>query len=167
MSPTGQNFLNEKPSMKIRPTRSDDIPDLQHVVDGTELFPSDLLPDMVSGFLREGESHDVWLTCELEGKAEGFCYAVPEKLTDGTWNMLAIAVHPLQQGLGIGAAIVKHLENTLRERGQRVLIADTSGTPEFEQTRQFYRKNGYLEEARIRDFWTDGSDKVVFWKRLV
>jgi ribosomal protein S18 acetylase RimI-like enzyme len=152
--------------MNIRPTRSDDIPALQLVADGTELFPGELLPDMVSGFLGEGESHDVWLTCELAGKAEGFCYAVPEKLTDGTWNMLAIAVHPSQQGKGIGAAIVKHLEAALSERGQRVLIVDTSGTPEFRQTREFYRKNGYVEEARIRDFWAAGSDKVVFWKRL-
>jgi ribosomal protein S18 acetylase RimI-like enzyme len=61
---------------------------------------------------------------------------------------------------------VRHLEGELLARGQRLLIADTSGTPEFGQTREFYRKNGYTEEARIRDFWAAGNDKVVFWKRL-
>lgn len=67
---------------------------------------------------------------------------------------------------GCGGAIAKHLEAELKERGQRILIADTSGTDEFAQTREFYRKNGYAEEARIRDFWAAGDDKVVFWKSL-
>jgi energy-coupling factor transporter ATP-binding protein EcfA2 len=47
-----------------------------------------------------------------------------------------------------------------------LLLADTSGTAAFSRTRAFYREIGYLEEARIRDFWADGDDKVVFSKRL-
>lgn len=152
--------------MKIRPSTSSDIASLAKVADATDLFPGEMLHEMMRGFLSDGGSNDVWLTCELAGEAAGFCFAVPEKLTDGTWNMLAIAVHPESQGKGAGRAIVGHLEASLLARGQRVLIADTSGTPEFEQTRAFYRKNGYLEEARIRDFWAAGNDKVVFWKQL-
>ena len=153
--------------MKIRPTKHDDIAALQEVLDGTELFPSEILPDMVSGFLSEDENPDIWLTCEANGKAVGFCYAVPEELAEGAWNMLAIAVLPAQQGSGYGGAIAKHLEAELKEHGQRILIADTSGVDEFAQTRAFYLKNGYAEEARIRDFWDAGDDKIVFWKSLV
>lgn len=152
--------------MSIRPTKFEDIPALKIVLDETRLFPSDMLPDLVSGFIAEEKGQDFWLTCEVAGEAVGFCYAAAEELTDGTWNMLAIAVHPSEQGKGHGRAIVKHLEATLHEQGHRVLIADTSGKDEFEQTREFYRKNGYSEEARIRDFWTAGDDKVVFWKLL-
>lgn len=152
--------------MKIRPTESDDVPDLKLVLDATGLFPSEMLPDMLGGFLSEESSEDLWLTCVAEGKAIGFCYVVPETLTDGTWNMLAIAVLPSQQGSGVGAAIVRQLEAGLRERGQRLLIVETSGKDEFAPTRAFYRKNGYREEARIRDFWAAGDDKIVFWKSL-
>lgn len=152
--------------MKIRPTKQGDIVALQEVLKGTELFPSEMLPDMVSGYLTDDESTDIWLTCEAKGKAIGFCYAVPEELAEGAWNMLAIAVLPTQQGGGCGGAIAKHLEAELRERGQRILIADTSGANEFARTREFYRKNGYTEEARIRDFWATGDDKIVFWKSL-
>ena len=152
--------------MQIRLTTAEDISDLQHVLDGTELFPSEMLPDMLHNFLHSNESTDLWLTCETEGEAVGFCYAVPEELTDGTWNMLAIAVLPTKQGCGAGGALVNELENMLKKRQKRVLIADTSGTEEFAQTRAFYRKNGYTEEARIRDFWAKGDDKVVFWKSL-
>lgn len=152
--------------MKIRPTQHDDIAALQQVLDATALFPSELLPDMVGGFLADRESPDIWLTCEADGRPVGFCYAVPEQLADGAWNMLAIAVSPSVQGAGYGGAIVAHLEAALNARGERIVIADTSGTDDFAQTRAFYRKNGYSEEARIRDFWADGDDKVVFWKSL-
>lgn len=144
----------------------EDLAALKLVLDETDLFPSEMLPDMVSGFLAGESSEDVWLTYERDGKAIGFCYAVPEKLTDGTWNMLAIAVLPSMQGKGVGGALVEELEAYLKERHHRVLIADTSGAEGFEQTRDFYRKRGYSEEARIRDFWAAGDDKVVFWKEL-
>jgi N-acetylglutamate synthase-like GNAT family acetyltransferase len=121
---------------------------------------------MIGSFLHAEQCDEVWLTCEEAGDVIGFCYAAPEKLTEGTWNMLAIAVHPDSQGKGAGSAIVQYLEAALREGSQRILIADTSGTEEFAQTRTFYRKNGYMEEARIRDFWAVDNDKVVFWKSI-
>lgn len=152
--------------MKIRPLKSDDIVDLQTVLVETELFPSDMLPNMVSAFLSGDESADIWLTCEADGKAVGLCNAVPEAFAEGAWNMRAIAVLPALQRGGFGAAIVRQLEEALKERRQRILIVDTSGTDEFAPTREFYRKNGYAEEARIRDFWATGDDKVTFWKSL-
>ena len=152
--------------MMVRPTRRDDIAALQAVVDASELFPGEMLPDMASGFLSDDESPDIWLTCVADGDAVGFCYAVPEKLTDGAWNMLAIAVLPARQGGGCGSAIVRRLEANLTERGQRILMADTSGSDASAPARAFYRRNGYVEEARIRDFWAVGDDKIVFWKSL-
>jgi ribosomal protein S18 acetylase RimI-like enzyme len=152
--------------LNIRPTKFEDIPALKVVLEGTELFPSEMLPGMVSGFLNDPESTEIWLTSESEGEVIGFCYAVPEKLADGTWNMLAIAVLPAKQGKGAGNDIVKHLENYLKDKGHRILIAETSGTNQFVPTRAFYKKCGYSEEARIRDFWAAGDDKIVFWKAL-
>ncbi len=152
--------------MKIRQSKTEDIPALIDVLDATGLFPSNLLPDMVQGFLSGEPRADIWLTCEAKGEAIGFCYAVPEDMTEGTWNMLAIAVHPDKQGEGAGAALVRALEQDLRDRGHRILIVDTSGTVEFDRTRAFYRRQAYTEEARIRDFWAAGDDKVIFWKSL-
>lgn len=153
-------------SVKIRPTKREDIAALREVLDHTRLFPAGMLPDMMAGHLSEEKSEEVWLTCEIYGRAVGFCYAVPEELTEGTWNMLAIAVLPREQGNGCGGAIIRRLEAELTERGQRILIVDTSGKDAFARTREFYRKNGYTQEARIRDFWAPGDDKIVFWKSL-
>ena len=45
-------------------------------------------------------------------------------------------------------------------------LVETSGLPEFERARAFYRKCGYEEEARIREFYNAGEDKIVFRKAL-
>ena len=149
----------------IKTTLDEDTAGLQAVLDATGLFPSEMLPDMVAPALA-GETQAFWLTCYHDGEAVGFCYTVPEDLTDGTWNMLALAVRPDLQGKRLGAALVKAAEDHLRTRQQRLLIVETSGTDTFARTRAFYARNGYQEEARIRDFWTQGDDKVIFRKAL-
>lgn len=152
--------------MKVRPTTHGDIASLQEVLDATELFPSEALPEMASGISSGDDSADLWLTCEVHSRAIGFCYAAAEPMTDGAWNMHALAVLPSLHGKGYGGAIVARLEAELRRRNQRILIADTSGAKAFARTRNFYRKSGYREVARIPDFWAAGDDKIVFWKPL-
>ncbi|WP_424974400.1 GNAT family N-acetyltransferase [Dinoroseobacter sp. S124A] len=76
--------------------------------------------------------------------------------------MLALAVRPDLQGKRLGAALAHAVEQHLKEKGQRVLIVDTSGTEDFALTRKFYAQNGYEDGARIRDFWAEGDDKVIF-----
>ncbi len=82
------------------------------------------------------------------------------------WKLYFLGVQPGQQGRGIGRALVAHVEEELREQGERVLIIETSGVDDYEATRTFYRSRGYDEEARIREFYGPGDDKVVFWKAL-
>ena len=106
------------------------------------------------------------MTCHVDGVAVGLCFAEHEKLTDRTWNMLALVVLPDLQGKNVGTALVQAMEDHLRSKGQRILVVDTSGKDEFALTRKFYVKNYYEEEARIRDFWAKGDDKVTYRKAL-
>lgn len=152
-------------SFKIAPTVQADVPALQTVLDLTELFPSALLPELLAQS-RDGGERAIWVTCHHGGSAIGFCYAVPEPMTEGTWNLRALALHPDFQREGGGKAVVRDLESQLTAAAQRVLIVDTSGAPTFQAARQFYLQAGFIEEARIRDFWAAGDDKVTYWKKL-
>ncbi|GFE65769.1 GNAT family N-acetyltransferase [Litoreibacter roseus] len=149
----------------IRPVEQRDIPGLRAILDETELFPSGLLEDMLQGFLG-GTVADLWFTYVEDDQPLAFGFCEPERMTDGTWNLLAIAVLPNRHGQGIGAQMMGYLENQLSQKGARVLIVETMGTPEFKLTRQFYKKTGYVEEACIREFYEAGADKIVFWKHL-
>jgi ribosomal protein S18 acetylase RimI-like enzyme len=108
----------------------------------------------------------VWLTVQVLGTPAAVAYAAPERMTSGTWNMLLIAVDPARQRGGIGSVLARAVENQLAARGERLLLVETSGLPAYEQARAFYRKLGYREEARIRDFYQSGEDKIVFRKAL-
>ncbi len=62
-----------------------------------------------------------------------------------------------------------NVEQTLRQKGEqfaRTLIVETSSLDKYHQAREFYRKHGYHEVARIPEFYGVGDDKVVFWKAL-
>ena len=47
-----------------------------------------------------------------------------------------------------------------------MVLIETLATPEFADTRSFYERNGYEEEARIRDYYAAGETKVVYRKVL-
>ena len=151
---------------QIRKVEKTDIPDLKKVLDSSELFPSYLLDDMISDYLNNEKSTDIWFTTIDQGKPISIGYCAPERLTEGTYNLYAIAVHKNQQGNGIGKSMMQYLENELRKSGNRILIVETSGKPEFELTREFYIKCDYIKQAVIPEFYEEGDDKVVFWKKL-
>ena len=149
----------------IRLARQDDTSAIKQIAADTELFPPDMLDDMIAGYLEQTTA-DIGFVAEQDGQAVAFGFCEPERMTEGTWNLLAIGVHPRKQGTGIGSEMMRDLEGRLRDQGQRILIVETMGTDEFNQTRQFYLKNGYAKEATIREFYEPGGDKVVFWKKL-
>lgn len=146
------------------PTQAD-LPDLKRVVAEAELFPVDMLDEMIMPFLHDPGHPDQWLVCEgPDGRTIGFAYFRPEPLTKGTWNLLAIGFLTDQRGRGYGTRLLAAVEEALK--AERILIVETSGLEDFEATRRFYVQCGYRLEATIRDYWAAGDDKVIFRKRL-
>lgn len=129
------------------------------------MFPSEMLADMAAPFFAQDYDNHRWLVFDHDG-VNGVAYCVPEPLTEGTWNLLLIAVDRLAHGEGIGTALMRYVETQLAAQGVRMLLVETSGLPEFERTRGFYDMLGYEREARIRDYYADGDDKIVFRKAL-
>ena len=150
----------------IREVRKNDLAALKDVIDSSELFPSYLLDDMIHDYLNDQASEDIWLTATNGGIPIGVMYCAPEKLTEGTYNLYAMAIHKDYQGQGIGTEMIKYLENLLRQAGHRLLLVETSSLPVYTLTRRFYRKCTFEEEAVIRDFYREDEHKVIFWKKI-
>lgn len=146
----------------IRPLRRDDLAAVQTVIAAVDLFPVEMLPEMAAPWL-DGQTEALWLVTD-DGK--GLAYAAPEQLTEGTWNLLLLAVDPDRQGKGLGRLLVATVEQTLRGSGVRLLLVETSGVPGFAGQRRFYTRLGFRREARIRDYYQTGDDKVIFTKTL-
>jgi ribosomal protein S18 acetylase RimI-like enzyme len=154
----------------IRAATTDDRTAVRTIAIATGLFDAESWPD-VQGIMDDSiagnlEDHH-WIVLEDDAhRVVGAAYYAPEPFSHQMWNMYFLGVLPGHQGDGTGAALVAHVEDVLRARGERVLIIETSGVASFEATRGFYRKQGYDEEARIREFYGPGDDKIVFWKAL-
>ncbi len=153
----------------IRPIMPEDTGELIHLAKEIGLFSPDELEELrqmlADSLSEEGETHPFWITDDDDGLV-GLAYCEPERMTSGTWNLQLIGVHPTHQKQGHGGKLLRFVEETLAGRGARILLVETLGTPNFEHVRAFYRKNGYDEEARIREFYAEGADKVVFRKVL-
>ena len=153
-------------SDNIRAINKGDLEELKTVIETSGLFPPDLLEGMMSDFFDNPETQDIWLTKIINEKSVAIAYCAPERLTSGTYNLYLIAVHKDLQGNGIGSELMNYIETLLKSNGNRILLVETSGLPEFEMTRKFYDNCDYNREAVIRDFYNEGEDKLVFWKKL-
>jgi ribosomal protein S18 acetylase RimI-like enzyme len=151
----------------IRNTIAADAEALISIVEGSGQFDADGIAH-VKGTLEHylsGESEAIWLTAD-DTEPVGVAYCAPEAMTDGTWNLLMLWTRKDRGGQGHGKALVEKVAFDAIARGARLLIVETSGLPDFEPARAFYAKCGFKQEARIRNFFAAGDDKLVYTKPL-
>lgn len=151
---------------KIRAVTQSDIEGLKKVVDSSELFPSEYLDEMISDYFNNADTNDIWFTYIDDNTPLAIGYCVPEKLTDGTYNLLAIGVSQDYHRRGIAREMMIYIEQLLKHKDGRLLIVETSSDEAQIGARKFYKSIGYIQAAVIKDFWKEGEDKIVFWKKL-
>ncbi|MCO4797698.1 MAG: GNAT family N-acetyltransferase [Colwelliaceae bacterium] len=151
--------------ISFRTLQKADLASAKIIIDETEMFPSELLDDMVTPFFSEDDSQEIWFVAHTD-KPIGIAYCMPEKMTDGTWNLLLIAVHPNFQGKGVGKQFIAFIEQQIKNIKGRILLVETSSLPEYELTRKFYPQCNYTQVACIPDYYEKGDDKITFWKQI-
>ena len=96
----------------------------------------------------------------------GYSCHGPRDLTEGTFDLYWIATAPAARRKGVGRALLAAVEDEVRQAGGRLIVVETSGTPAYKPTRDFYLSCDYEWEATIRDFYHPGDDLVIFTKHL-
>ncbi len=96
----------------------------------------------------------------------GFACYGPTPATDRTYDLYWIAVDPALQGTGGGTTLLRDVERRLQGQHARMLVVETSSRPVYHATREFYRRRGYAEAARVEDFYAPGDARVIFTKRF-
>jgi ribosomal protein S18 acetylase RimI-like enzyme len=93
------------------------------------------------------------------------CYG-PIPLTATSYDLYWIAVDKAFQGQKIGQLLLAKSEELIRAAGGRQVYIETSNRAQYIPTRKFYLRNGYRQEALLKDFYAPGDDKVIYVKRL-
>ena len=87
-------------------------------------------------------------------------------LTEGSWYLYWICVHPGFHGSGMAQLLQQAAEAKMHEQGGQRLVLETSGRAEYERSRRFYRRQGFVERGRIVDFYKPGDDCLIYCKTL-
>jgi len=103
---------------------------------------------------------------DLAAKVQGYACWGPVPLTRGTYDLYWIATRPDARGRGFGRALMNCVEDKVLELNGRILALETSAKASYARTVGFYRRLGYEEVVRIRDFYDVGDDKIIFMKRI-
>ena len=176
----------ELSTLRIRAAEPGDADRIKAIAVAAGMFTEDevgFFDEMLDGFFDGSLDGHRWLVLETtaDGRSEGqpgdhgwsiqaAAQYAPEPFADRLWNLYFIAVDPHAQGGGYGGRLMARVEQELRAIGQdeaRVLVVETSSTDQYTMTREFYPKQGFVEEARVRQFYGPDDDKVIFWKSLV
>jgi len=128
----------------------------------------DSVPVMFDEYLQYGtmDSGYHFIVYREGEKVLGFAIYGRRDLAHGVFDLYWIAVDPDARRKGVGRALITASEEAVRVMGGRIIIAETSGTVEYESTREFYVNVGYVNEATIKDFYKPGDDLKIFTKHL-
>lgn len=157
--------------MKIRGIEKKDRPALKAILKAQEHFkPSEIqvaleIIDLALTQPNQGD-YSIRVAEGEDGEILGYiCYG-KAPLTDATYDLYWIVVHPVFWNQGTGTLLLRYAEKDLAQRQARLLLIETSSLPPYKSPRAFYLKHGYKEVARVMDYYAVGDHKLIFGKIL-
>lgn len=148
-----------------------DITAIRDIVTSTGFFNAEeiaIAVELVEERLKRGEKsgyHFVFAQTP-EGRVIGYtCYG-PISGTKNSFDLYWIAVHADARAKGLGGVLMEKTESAMAGMGAVRVYAETSSRAQYEPTRAFYEKQGYVREALLEDFYGEGDGKVIFVKKI-
>src|SRR5207248_1551320 len=96
---------------------------------------------------------------EDDGVVTGYACYGRSWFTEASWDLYWIAVDPGRQRAGVGAELLAGVEAAAAAENGRTVLVETALKPSYEASRRFYAKHGYVEIARVPDFYAGGDDE--------
>ncbi len=115
---------------------------------------------------RDDADNYRWLLCWSDDRPVGFaCYGT-ESLTEDTWDLFWVCVLPEARGKGVGRVLMIEAEEHARKDKGRVMVIYTSSTDRYAAARRLYEGAGFTRKAVVPDYYSDGDDLNIYWKRI-
>ncbi len=158
--------------LNVRPATFDDRAAIYDILMHSRIFgkaDADCVDEM---FLetwtkrRDDADNYRWLLCWSDGRPVGFaCYGT-ESLTEDTWDLFWVCVLPEARGKGVGRVLMTEAEEHARKDEGRVMVIYTSSTDRYAAARRLYESAGFTRTAVVPDYYSDGDDLNIYWKRI-
>jgi ribosomal protein S18 acetylase RimI-like enzyme len=155
---------------KIRETIRRDADEILRIAAEEPLFTqeeAETVGELLQDYLELPDHNGyAFLTATVEDRVVGFiCYG-PTPLTRGTFDLYWICVDRSFARRGIGHDLVERVVREVQALRGRMIVLDTSGTPDYAPTRAFYQSAGFTPTATVPDFYKPGDDLEIFCRRV-
>ena len=155
--------------MPIRKFEKEDIKALAEIVRATGVFREEeinVAVELMDIAVNDKDQKDYFLFSYVDetGTVQGYYCVGPTPMTQETFDLYWIAVHPHLQKKRIGHQLLEHCEAQVKTMGGKLLVVETSSQPKYEPTRRFYLRHQYAEAARIKNYYAQDDDLVIYSK---
>jgi D-alanine-D-alanine ligase len=150
--------------------REDDVAAIRRIVESTGYFHPpevEVAVELIVERLQKGLAsgyHFVFI--ERDGRTIAYACYGPIACTAGSFDLYWIAVERDAQRGGLGRRLLAACEDRIAALSGRLIYIETSGRPQYADTREFYVRCNYRQAAVLSDFYAPGDDKVVYVKKV-
>ncbi len=157
--------------MIVRRTERQDFEAIRSIVVATGVFSEEevgIAVELLEIYLNDPDQKDyeIFSYVDGEGVVLGYICIGPTPATTATYDLYWIAVDPRTHSKGIGTVLLNYVEDVLRQKGGRLLIAETSSTSKYDNTREFYERKKFQKLAHIKEYYKPNDDLVIYGKYL-
>lgn len=124
----------------------------------------DVAVEQIEKTLRLGSEavdYRFFFACEQDQLRGYVCY-VKAACTLTTYEIYWLCVDPLYQHAGLGKQLVEKVMEAMQREGGCKLVVQTAGREKYAPTQRFYLSCGFVEEARIKDYYAPGDDTLFY-----
>jgi GNAT superfamily N-acetyltransferase len=147
-----------------------DIKRVMEIVESTKFFYDheiEVAAELVAERLSHGESTGYhFVFAEVDGVTVAYSCFGPISMSKTCFDLYWIATHNDYRGKGIGKKLLEETYSQAKRMGCKIIIAETSGLEHYAPTRAFYISNNFDMEARLKNFYDEGDDKLFYTKRI-
>ena len=130
-------------------------------------FEIDVAIELAQEYLDYGTESDYYFVfAEIDGRTVGYTCFGPIACTKRSYDLYWIAVHNDTRGSGLGKILMRESEKIIKDLGGKGIFIETSSRDKYIPTQKFYDSIGCELIARIKDFYDDDDDKLIY-KRTV
>ena len=152
----------------VRPIQTSDVTMIRTMVQETGVFREsevDVAVELADSASKRKDDYQALVACHNDEVVGYSCFG-PTPGTDRTFDLYWMVVSSYSHRKGVGTALLATTEEQIRHLFGRLLVAETSGRPEYEPARNFYKRHGFRYEGRIPYFYADHDDKMFYVKTL-
>lgn len=106
---------------------------------------------MIDNYLERGD-----LFALYDNGLKSVCVVTCE--SPDTCELKNIATYEKWQGMGYGSKLIQYISEFYKNKYKAMIV----GTGDVPKSIRFYEKNGFCPSHRIRDFFTDNYDHLMF-----